>query len=487
MTEAEYRSTNGDISSPVSFSITTAAVSASTRSLPYRLHRWFVLLLFSIGTIVNLAAQIADEPQGGLQPRFQTQAVTYEAVALFGEDTSRAVVNIHYRLWQNFFIFIRNDAESRTAEYAARGELLIELLDEERNSVARQIKQISLARTTLPKESEVLPDIQGAMTFTVPKGTYQIVFSLDDRESGRSFLERTRRITARKPNLTALEMSPPLLLQPNVHPGEQAFTPINRGGDVLFGGRGSIVSQMYLGSGDDALDVQWKLEGQVDGSKGRTQVFAGSMYAMVNGLLSIAGNQEGIQYRVQPSPLAWRTVSLPIPFEKLEPGSFKLDVEYRAGGKTQTQTHRFRVVWPQRPYSLFNATLALEALRHIASEEEMDGILSSSGLRQAEAFSRFWRQKDPDTTTAYNEVLTEYYLRVDEALRRFSGVREGDGFKTDRGRIYILYGPPSETNRVFQPGGPPTEIWVYSQLNRRFVFIDPSRSGAYILSKAEDL
>ena len=483
----DYRSNSEGFGSPGPFTPDRAWDSGSDKSLHHQLRRFLALLLLSLGNLGGLTAQTEDEPAQGIQPRFQSQSATYEALAMFGQDTSKAVVNIHYRIGQNFFIFIRNDAEPRTTEYRGRGELLIELLDEQRNSVARQIRQISLTRATLPKENEQLQDLEGAMSFTVPKGMYQIVFSLDDRESGRTFLERTRRITAVAPKLSTLELSPPLVLQPNVQPDEQAFVPINRGGDVLFGGRGAIVSQMYLVQTDAILEVKWKLEGEIEGFKGRKQTFSGTHYAMVNGLLQLARQEDGIQYRVQSSPRPWRTVSVPLPFERLEPGSFSLKVEYTAGGLTQTQRHLFRVIWPQRPFSLFNATLALEALRHIAGEEEMDDLLSSSGSKQAEAFYRFWRQKDPDTTTAYNEVMTEYYLRVDEALRRFSGVREGDGFKTDRGRIYILYGPPSETNRIFQPGGPPTEIWTYERIKRRFIFIDPAKSGAFILSQAENL
>lgn len=470
------------------FSLRVLSLILPSPNLSSRLlFRCLIPLLLSAAGFSSLTAQIPDERAEGFQPRFQSQAVSYEAVALFGEDTGNAVVNIHYRIQQHYFIFIRNDGEPKTAAYLARGELMIELLDEQRTSVARQIKQIALSRNTLPRENEQLPDIQGSMSFTVLPGNYQIVFSLDDRESGRSFLERTRRVVARIPNLTTLELSQPLFLQPTINPDERTFIPMNRGGDAVFGTRGSIVSQLYLQKVDAILDLEWKLEGQIEGFRGRVQTFTGNSYAMMNGLLIAGTQQEGIHYRIHPSPRPWKTVSIPIPFEQLEPGAFKLDVKYAAGGETQTQTHRFKVVWPQRPLSLYNMPLALEALRHIANEEAMDELLSSSGARQAEAFFRFWRPKDPDTTTAYNEVMTEYYLRVDEALRRFSGVREGDGFKTDRGRIFILYGPPTETSRVFQPGGPPTEIWTYTRIKRRFVFIDPNKSGAYILSQAENL
>jgi hypothetical protein len=83
--------------------------------------------------------------------------------------------------------------------------------------------------------------------------------------------------------------------------------------------------------------------------------------------------------------------------------------------------------------------------------------------------------------------MAEYYYRVDDALRRFSTSRENDGYKTDRGRIYILYGPPQKSERSLQPNSAPTEIWTYDRLHRRFIFIDTEKNGNYVLSQSENL
>ena len=162
-------------------------------------------------------------------------------------------------------------------------------------------------------------------------------------------------------------------------------------------------------------------------------------------------------------------------------------MQYRSGKASRQDLHQFHVTWPSHPFSLTDPDLAIDALRHIAKEAEIDGMLSGSAERRAESFYRFWRERDQDTTTAYSQAMAEYYYRVDEAMRKFSTARENDGYKTDRGRIYILYGPPPKSERVLQPNTGPKEIWTYDRIHKRFIFIDPAKNGNYVLSQAENL
>ena len=54
----------------------------------------------------------------------------------------------------------------------------------------------------------------------------------------------------------------------------------------------------------------------------------------------------------------------------------------------------------------------------------------------------FWYRRDPTPDTVENEFREEYFRRVMYANERFGG--RIPGWKTDRGRIYIVYGPPDE-------------------------------------------
>ncbi len=95
---------------------------------------------------------------------------------------------------------------------------------------------------------------------------------------------------------------------------------------------------------------------------------------------------------------------------------------------------------------------------------------------------RFWNRKDPVYGTPYNERQLEHYNRITYANWRF-GVRfqNLDGWKTERGMIYIRYGKPPEQFRI-QPddrtlGG--WEVWIYPR--HTFYFRDEAASGKFLL------
>jgi GWxTD domain-containing protein len=115
----------------------------------------------------------------------------------------------------------------------------------------------------------------------------------------------------------------------------------------------------------------------------------------------------------------------------------------------------------------------------------------------------FWLKRDPTPGTAENEVRDEHYRRLKEADERFSsGVA---GWRTDRGRIWITWGPPDfvETNPAGFRGAVlgqlseapelPSETWTYQHLPRKYgsgqvqiVFIDYGGGDWRILSDPND-
>src|SRR6267378_6223752 len=108
----------------------------------------------------------------------------------------------------------------------------------------------------------------------------------------------------------------------------------------------------------------------------------------------------------------------------------------------------------------------------------------------------FWRDRNPDPESPVNSVREEHYRRLAYADERFaSGI---PGRKTDRGRIYIIWGPPDEIeshptggtyDRPPEQGGGststyPWEMWRYRHLedigeNIEIEFVDPTNSGEY--------
>ena len=121
----------------------------------------------------------------------------------------------------------------------------------------------------------------------------------------------------------------------------------------------------------------------------------------------------------------------------------------------------------------------------ITSPEKEIFLILKTEKQRGEFIESFWRKRDPDPSTPENEVKLEYYKRIAQANRIFSTSGLA-GWRTDRGRIYILLGPPKEVQRDFGGQGSglnavtgPKETWQYWNLpnpklpyNMEFVFVD---------------
>jgi len=122
--------------------------------------------------------------------------------------------------------------------------------------------------------------------------------------------------------------------------------------------------------------------------------------------------------------------------------------------------------------------------RYIATPEEINRYKQLKGEDAKRKFlADFWVKRDPDKSTPINEMKIEYFKRVEYANQHFS-VGNKEGWKTDRGRVYIMYGPPDEYERhPSEVDSKPYEIWYYHNIEGgvEFVFVDKSGFSDYIL------
>lgn len=88
----------------------------------------------------------------------------------------------------------------------------------------------------------------------------------------------------------------------------------------------------------------------------------------------------------------------------------------------------------------------------------------------------FWQRRDPSPGTVFNEYRENYLRKVKEANERFKAIGR-EGWHTDRGRVFITYGPPSNIEWFRNnPDTRPYEIWHYNNISgegdAQFVFAD---------------
>jgi GWxTD domain-containing protein len=140
-----------------------------------------------------------------------------------------------------------------------------------------------------------------------------------------------------------------------------------------------------------------------------------------------------------------------------------------------------------------------EDVIYIISPEERHSFLHLATNEEREQFiEAFWQRRNPDPDSPENTFKEEHYRRIAYANEHYaSGI---PGWKTDRGKIYIMWGPPDEVDshptggnwdRPQDQGGGststyPWETWRYRHLdgeglgeNVELEFVDPTSTGEY--------
>ncbi len=155
----------------------------------------------------------------------------------------------------------------------------------------------------------------------------------------------------------------------------------------------------------------------------------------------------------------------------------------------------------REPLSRWSQQWLDEVVPYIITAAEKEVFLSLPNEEERGRFIvAFWKKRDPDPRTEENEFKMDYYRRIALA-NTFLGVAGLDGWRTDRGKILILLGPPSEVQRDFNPTGAsataisgPRETWSYWGLsdpglpyNLEFTFVDRTGTGHYTLANGLDL
>jgi GWxTD domain-containing protein len=104
-----------------------------------------------------------------------------------------------------------------------------------------------------------------------------------------------------------------------------------------------------------------------------------------------------------------------------------------------------------------------EEVTYLISPVEREVFLKLESEQEREAFvEAFWRKRDENPTTLENEYRDEHYKRLAYVNEFFGRDSPGPGWRTDRGRYYILLGPPR--NRQNFDGSDevyPAELWFY--------------------------
>jgi GWxTD domain-containing protein len=141
-----------------------------------------------------------------------------------------------------------------------------------------------------------------------------------------------------------------------------------------------------------------------------------------------------------------------------------------------------------------------EDVTFIISEDERRLFLKLQTNEEREQYiEAFWQRRNPDQDSPENSLKEEHYRRIAYANEHFSSGMEG--WRTDRGRMYIVWGPPTSKeshtsgesyDRPLAEGGGDTKTYAWEKWNYNFLegfgsnidleFVDPSGTGEFHLT-----
>jgi GWxTD domain-containing protein len=147
-----------------------------------------------------------------------------------------------------------------------------------------------------------------------------------------------------------------------------------------------------------------------------------------------------------------------VPASRLKNSNYQLTVKDTL--EKTVWAWRFLTLWRDMPRALLNLDIAIDMLKYMIGKDQLKELKTGKPADREQKFRAFWTARDPSPGTEFNELMNEYYRRIDYSFDKFS-TPQRPGYESDQGQTYIRMGPPLRTRRDFSTGNAAIEIWEY--------------------------
>ncbi|ACF14752.1 hypothetical protein Ctha_2301 [Chloroherpeton thalassium ATCC 35110] len=409
------------------------------------------------------------------KPNLFIEAVKFPASS---PDSLRLLVN--FKVSYNYLVFVKSKNDQFSAEALFSVEVLKEGL-----GAGRQIVKRSVVAKDFAETEEKQKYVSASLEMRLATGKYEFIAEVLDNQNQKPLTQKKETLDLTW-NSLPIRLSDPLFLDSYTTQKKQCkLIPLAFSGKGLFGKKYTSAVEVFLPKGDSLAKLQYELL-QISGDDS-TVVKSG----VVEGrdVLPISPIHEGLaNFNTLGVVVTMQAHSecglalIDFNSSELDNAKYKLVItaESKQGNKGRMEKE-FENAWIDMPYPLYDIDLALRLMTYILSPKAIDELEVGNAVQRRNNFKQYWKKKDPTPETAFNEVMAEYFRRVDYAFFNFYTTNEY-GWRTDRGRIYILYGEPHKVDRVFPINEPTRESWFYdSPINKKFIFSDQDNNGNYKL------
>ena len=109
---------------------------------------------------------------------------------------------------------------------------------------------------------------------------------------------------------------------------------------------------------------------------------------------------------------------------KLSHGKYLIELAVKQGDLHDSIKKNFVVRWTGIPTAVVDINKAVDQLKYIGKQDEINEIKKAPQSERAEKFEDFWKKRDPSPGTPENELMNEYYSRIAYANENFSTFRD---------------------------------------------------------------
>jgi GWxTD domain-containing protein len=417
-------------------------------------------LLISLLLFSSLIAQPSRrEGLPVIQQPFQSETIVIGGI----EDNLNFFYT--YKIPYNRLVFERDNGE-----YSAGFRVLVEITDSESNFIDRDIKDTYLKVDDFEATNEQELFLQDFLNFEVPEGEFNIKTTITDLNS-----QNELKLEPEKVNLNGIDTNVvlhPLVIETSNDDcgNEKTYKLANFGGTVPFSPNDY---HLIIPLSDTTLEkIIVTIINNEDTLLTKEIV---ESYTLPVGISKCKNN---LVVQLDDKSIPTKNFVIRNVNRSLREGRVQLNVKLN---DDKSEEFKSEVVWIDKPFSLRNPEMAIELLSYIENDSIIYRMLEADETTYPKVLGDYWTSFDPTPETSYNQLMTEYYKRIDHAAREFRGLGKDNGIKTDRGMIYIRFGEPDAVERSSNTQGQVVETWIYKNPERKFVFVDKRGIGNFTL------
>lgn len=394
--------------------------------------------------------------------------VPYDYASFAAEDPELVKFEVYYQIYNYFLTFNIEDDH-----YIANYEFIINVRDSKDNFLkddkkSRTIKLDDLKRTTSLTEFRT-----NQATFILEPGKYKIQLLLRDKNTRKVYTDefkvKLKKYHQKSPKFSDIEFAQA------VGSVENETSPFIKGNLNIV----PSVSHVYGG-----FEVDNKLLYYVEIYPGKKVGEEAIMITLLrHRFYGKMIYRDSVYITLEePRTMQLRNISI----DELRPGDYDLELELRDKKfkKMDKKIVSFNIRMTPEMFIKHDFKTVLKQLSLIAEDDEIDKMKDIKDLeKRVLAFKTFWEKRDPTPGSKYNELKAEFYRRIRYATNHFSYLRN-NGWNSDRGRVFILYGEPDQLDDYpISPNRRPYQEWHYYKEGRyrKFLFIDENEDGDYRL------